>query len=182
MRKSLLLTSVLAVGVGAALALSPSSAKAVQITAFGQTSPSNTITATTNVGNTQTTITATDAVVDVTQLFDNSPLNGVDFSLSATSIDAAFQIGTAVIQHYTGTFCITSAAGCGGTNFLSGIFTDAAFGGLGGPGLVLNVNSPPDQLTLTSSVIPASDLNSPNSFGLTFANLTPVLSIEGTTI
>src|SRR4051794_13702581 len=167
----------------AALALLlPSVASAVQITAFGQTSGNNTITATANAAGTQTTINATDAQVDVTQLFNNSPFNGVDFNLNATSVDAAQILGGAVIQHYTGTFCITSAAGCGGTNILSGSFSDAAFGALGGQGLVLNVNSPPDTLSLSSSVIPATDLASPNSFNLTFSNVTPLLSIDNQTI
>jgi hypothetical protein len=116
------------------------------------------------------------------QLFNNSPFNGVDFNLNATSVDAAQILGGAVIQHYTGTFCITSAAGCGGTNILSGSFSDAAFGALGGQGLVLNVNSPPDTLNLSSSVIPATDLASPNSFNLTFSNVTPLLSIDNQTI
>jgi hypothetical protein len=87
-----------------------------------------------------------------------------------------------VIQHYSGSFCITSAIACGGTNILSGTFSDAAFGALGGPGLVVNVNSPPDTLALSSSLIPANELASPSAFGLTFTNLTPALAILGTTI
>ena len=79
-------------------------------------------------------------------------------------------------------FALRSLTGCGGTNFLSGTFSDAAFGGTGGPGLDVNVNNPPDVLTLTSSVIPADQLAAPNTFGLTFANLFPLLHIDGTTI
>ena len=48
--------------------------------------------------------------------------------------------------------------------------------------MVVNVNNPPDTLTLTSSVLPAADLLPPSTFGLTFANLTPVLHIDGATI
>jgi len=44
------------------------------------------------------------------------------------------------------------------------------------------VNSPPDTLVLTSSVISASLLGSPSTFGLTFSNLTPNLAVIGTTI
>ena len=109
-------------------------------------------------------------------------LGNAIFDFTANSIDAATTILTAVIQHYSGSFCFTSAAGCGGTNFLSGTFSDAAFGGLGGPGLAINVNNPPDTLVLTSSVLSASDLAAPSTFGLTFANLTPVLHLDGTTI
>ena len=104
------------------------------------------------------------------------------FSLAAHSVSAATQLGTQIIQLYAGTFCFTSAAGCTGTNFLSGTFTDATFGAAGGPGLTLNVNSPPDTLTLTSGVIPANLLASPSTFGLTFANLSPGLHIDGATI
>ena len=48
--------------------------------------------------------------------------------------------------------------------------------------MTLNVNSPPDTLVLTSSVIDASQLAAPSTFGLSFANLAPLLSIDGTTI
>ncbi len=102
-------------------------------------------------------------------------------SLSATSIDAAILISGNIIQHYSGTFCISSVAGCGG-NFLSGTFTDAAFGGNGGPGLTVNVNNPPESLVLTSNVLPAAELIAPNSFSLGFSNVTPTLHIDGTTI
>ena len=72
-------------------------------------------------------------------------------------------------------------AGCGG-NFLSGVFTDAAFGANGGAGLVVQVSSPPELLTLTSNVIPADQLLDPSSFNLTFANLTGPLHIDGVTL
>jgi hypothetical protein len=156
-------------------------AYAAQIAAFGQTSGSNTVTATTNGANTQTTITA-DAVVDVTQLFGAGPQSGVDLHLSATSNDAATPFLGAVIQHYDGSFCITALPGCGGTNFLSGTFSDAAFGALGGPGLTVNVNNPPDSLVLTSDVIPANDLLAPNTVNFAFSNLSPSLASVGTTI
>lgn len=168
-----------ALALVAAVATTP--AYAAQIAAFGQTSGSNTVTATTNGANTQTTITA-DAVVDLTQLFGNSPQPGVDLHLSATSIDAATPFLGAVIQHYDGSFCITASPGCAGTNFLSGTFSDAAFGALGGPGLTVNVNNPPDSLVLTSDVIPAADLLAPNTINFAFSNLSPSLAIVGTTI
>jgi hypothetical protein len=62
------------------------------------------------------------------------------------------------------------------------VFTDAAFGGLGGPGLAVNVNNPPDTLTLTSDILSASDLAAPNAFTLGFTNLMPGLAILGSTI
>ena len=72
-------------------------------------------------------------------------------------------------------------AGCGG-NFLAGTFTDAAFGANGGVGLVVQVSNPPESLTLTSNVVPASELIPPSSFNLTFVNLNTALSIDGATI
>jgi hypothetical protein len=156
-------------------------ASANQISAFSQTSQSNTLTATANGGNTQTSLSIVDASVNVSQLFGF--VNGVsgDFSLSATSNDAAQTVLGLAVQHYDGTFCITSGPGCSGINYLSGTYSDAAVGALGGPGLVVNVNNPPDALLLTSSVIPAADLVPPNTFNLGFSNL-GALAICGTTL
>jgi len=104
------------------------------------------------------------------------------FSLAANSVGIATQIGSQIIERFNGNFCFTSAIGCGGTNYLSGIFTDAAFGANGGPGLTVNVNNPPDTLTLTSGVLPASSLQPPSTFNISFADLVPLLHINGTTI
>ena len=160
------------------------SAHATQITAFGQTSQTNTITATDN-GTTSTTIvtngTGADVLID--QLFGvtTPPAIAGFFSLTATSIDAAVTGFGAIIQHYAGSFCLTSAASCGGTNELSGTFSDAAFGLNGGTQLSINIANPPDTLNLTSSVIPAADLVAPSSFTLSMSNL-GALSINGSTI
>lgn len=162
------------------LASTAMSANAALIASFSQ-NPSVTPTVTATDDATTTTITVNSASASITS-GAGAILGNALFSLSATSIDAAVTLATAVIQHYSGSFCFTSAAGCGGTNFLSGTFSDAAFGGLGGPGLNVNVNNPPDTLVLTSSVLNASQLVAPSTFGLTFANLTPNLAIDGTTI
>jgi len=172
--KQLLLATAASIGMLA-------SANAANIVTLAQTSNSNTVTATANGGGTQTTLDITNATVAIGQFLGPNPLNAF-FGLDATSTDSATQVLNAVIQHYAGNFCLTSAVNCGGTNYLSGTFTDAAFGGLGGPGLVVNVNNPPDTLNLTSSVIPAEALQPPNSFGLGFTNLSPALSIVGSTI
>lgn len=155
---------------------------AANLITFAQTSSTNEITATPNAGDTATTITASGAGVSIGQLISGPPPSPAFFSMTATSTDSVTTLGSAVIQHYSGNFCVTTAAGCGGTNVLSGTFTDAAFGGLGGPGLVVNVNNPPDTLDLTSSVIPAGDLVPPNAFGITFTNLMPDLALIGSTI
>ena len=160
------------------------SATAALVSTFAQNSTSNTVTATNNGGGTATNISVSGASTDIAVLLDNAPVPNAFFSLAANSIDAATTVLGAIIQHYSGTFCLTASAGCGGTNYLSGTFTDAAFGAGGGPGLVLNVNAPPDTLSLTSSVIAASKLLAPDSFSLSFADITspPGLHITGSTI
>lgn len=167
---------------GAAIIGIASAASATNIITFSQTSQSNTVIATTNGANTQTTLSIVDAALSIGQILGGSPPATAFLDMTATSNDPAVTVLTAVIQHYDGSFCITTAAGCGGTNILSGTFTDAAFGGLGGPGLAVNVNNPPDTLVLSSAIFTAADLAAPNSFGLGLTNLTPVLAIAGTTI
>jgi hypothetical protein len=175
MMKTLLLAGVTLFGLSGV-------AVAANVAAFSQTSQTNTATATVNGADTQTTLSVNDAALSIGQFLGNPVLPPALFSLTATSIDAATTVLTAVIQHYSGSFCITSAAGCTGTNILSGVFTDAAFGGLGGPGLAVNVNNPPDTLTLSSSILSAADLAAPNALTIGFTNLQPALAIVGETI
>jgi hypothetical protein len=164
------------------LALTTPALAGANLITFAQTSNTNQVVATTNVADTQTTLTVNDAAVSIGQFIAGAPPATSFLDLHAASVDPATTVLSAVIQHYSGSFCITSAIACGGTNILSGTFSDAAFGALGGPGLVVNVNSPPDTLALSSSLIPANELASPSAFGLTFTNLSPPLAILGTTI
>jgi hypothetical protein len=99
------------------------------------------------------------------------------FGLDATSSGPASISGSDITQHYQGTFCITSLAGCGGTNYLSGSFTDEVLGA--GASLTLSAAQPPDTVTFTSSVIPPSDLSLPVALSFAFSNVTPALSISG---
>jgi hypothetical protein len=46
----------------------------------------------------------------------------------------------------------------------------------------VQVSNPPEQLVLTSNVVPASELIPPSSFNLTFVNLSNPLVIDGSTI
>jgi hypothetical protein len=156
----------------------PYAANATLITSVAQESLSNTVTATDNGTVTSINIPAGTLVTLGGGIFN---VAGASFELSAASIDPAVLVSGNIIQHYSGTFCVSSVAGCGG-NFLSGAFTDAAFGANGGPGLTVQVSNPPESLTLTSNVIPASELNPPSSFNLTFVNLPSPLSIDGATI
>lgn len=171
--KKLLLATVAVLGLSV-------SANATQIIAFGQVSGANTLTASANGTGTQTTL-STDTAISITQLFGNAPTTGF-LDLNATSIDAAQGIGPALLQHYAGTFAITSLAGGAGTNFLSGTFSDAAFGLATGEQLSINVANPPDTLSLTSGVIAAADLAAPNTFTLSLSNLAPALALDNATL
>jgi len=153
-------------------------AYATLITSLAQESGSNTVVATDNGTTTNINIAAGTLVTLGGGIFN---VAGASFELAATSVDAAVLFAGQVIQHFSGSFCVSSVAGCGG-NFLSGTFTDAAFGANGGPGLTVQVSNPPESLVLTSNVIPADQLIPPSSFNLTFVNLGPALHIDGTTI
>jgi hypothetical protein len=153
-------------------------ANAALITSMAQESGTNTVTAIGSGGVTNISIASGTLVTLGGGIFN---VSGASFELSAASIDTAVNVSGEIIQHYSGSFCVSSVAGCGG-NFLSGTFTDAAFGAAGGPGLTVQVSNPPEQLVLTSNVVPASDLLPPSSFNLTFVNLSAPLAITGGTI
>jgi hypothetical protein len=153
-------------------------ANAVLIASFSQ-NPSLTPTVNATDDGTTTNINISNVSTNVsTGSFTGDTL----FSLNATSIDPVTVVGPALLQHYNGTFCFTASASCGGTNYLSGTFSDAAFGAGGGPGLIVNVNNPPDTLTLTSDILASNELQPPSTFNITFADVTPVLHVDGTTI
>jgi hypothetical protein len=170
---------LLATAATAAILGFAGTADAVPIIQFAQISGANTVTATANAGDTATALSGSNVAVGITQNLGGFIGNAV-LNLSATSTDAAVAAGTGALQHYNGTFEITSGLGGTGTNYLSGTFTDAALGV--GSALVLAIGAPPDVLALTSSVIPASELVNPDaaSFGLT--NVLPPIAIAGTTI
>jgi len=153
-------------------------ASAALITSMAQESGTNTVTATSD-GTTTTLDIASGTLVTLGGGAFN--VAGASFQLAAQSIDAAVLFNGFVIQHFSGSFCVSSIAGCGG-NFLSGTFTDAAFGANGGNGLVVQVSNPPETLVLTSNVVPADQLLAPSSFNLTFVNLSNALAIDGATI
>jgi hypothetical protein len=150
----------------------------VSLIQFGQTSSSNTVIGTQTGGS--TTITISDADANISQILGGSPVNGVFVDLLATSDGGATTTAGITTQHFSGTFCVTSAAGCGGTNYLSGTFTDAAVGI--GPALVLFVGSPPDPLSFTSDVIMPDGLGAPGALGFTFTGVTPPVQVVDGTI
>jgi hypothetical protein len=165
--------TLLLAGVAIVLAIP---AQAAVILTFGQTAGTP-ITATANLLGTQTTITATDAPVSITQILGGAPSSAF-FDLNITSTDAAQPIGGGGSQHYSGGFSITSGTGATGTNFLSGTFSDIVLGV--GPSGVLAAGSPPDLINFSSDVI--SLLVPPSAIALAFAGLTPAFSIDNATI
>ena len=160
-----------------ALGLAVAPASAAVILTFGQTAGTP-IDAVANVAGTATTITASNAPVDVTEILGGAPAPAF-FDLDIASAGSATPIGGGGSQHYSGSFSITSGAGDSGTNFLSGSFSDIVLGV--GPSGVLAAGSPPDTISFTSDVI-IKDLSSPSAIALSFAGLTPAFSIDNATI
>ena len=160
-----------------------SSAHAIPILSFGQVGELNTITGTRALN--ATSLNATNAVINVTQIA--APGGGgfnafLTFDFDNTS--AAALVGPMggpfnITQSFSGDFCITSLANCGGINYLSGDLIDIAFGA--NAAFNLNASTPPAANVLfTSDVITELDLNRGASFS--FANVTPLLNIVNNTI
>src|SRR5215831_11926251 len=93
-------------------------ASATIVLNFGQVSGSNTITGTPNGTDTATTINGTNVAINITQDIGGF-IGAAILNLNATSIDPAVAVGTSVLQHYSGSWQITSGLGGTGTNYLS---------------------------------------------------------------
>jgi hypothetical protein len=171
MKHALRITTIVA---GAMFFALPAYADTILV--FGQSSGAP-ITATENAAQDQTTITAVDAPIGITQLQNGSPVAAF-FDLNVTSTDLAQPLGSGAAQHYAGTFSVFSGVGMTGTNYLSGSFTDLVFGT--GTGGALAVGAPPDLASFTSDVI--TSLGSPLAVGLAFTNIAPGFAIVGTSI
>jgi hypothetical protein len=174
MRKLLIASALL----GATALTAP--AHAIQIIGFGETGASTGLTATETSPGTSTHFQVSNDPIIITQIqMGLVTPTGAFIQLSANSIDTAVPVGVSgILQHYNGSFEITSAAGGAGTNYLSGTFSDAAFGTSGGDQLSVNIASPPDTLVLTSDIGLAT--LPPSSFTLALSSLTPPLSIDTT--
>src|SRR5262245_28357458 len=148
---------------------------AAPILTFGQIGGGTPITGTNN-GVGATTIAGTNVPITVTGIAAPAvtPFAAL-FTLNATSTGAAAPVLGGIGQSFSGTFCITSLAGCLGTNYLSGSFTDVALGA--GTSMVLGAAQPPDIVSFTSGVIPAGSLNLPRALALSFAGVDPAVSI-----
>ena len=155
-----------------------SSAQAIPILSFGQVGQANTITGT-RVGN-ATSLDATNVAITVSQIDAaiGTPLNAfLTFDFDSTGPAALF--GPNITQSFSGEFCITSLANCGGINYLSGDLIDIAFGA--NAAFTLFASTPPAaNVVFTSDVIANLDLN--RAASLSFANVTPLLHITNGTI
>jgi hypothetical protein len=157
-----------------ALLLVPLVAQADEIVTFAQTSQSNDVTITAS-GGTSTTLSAVNIPVGISELFGGAP-ETANFSLSATSVGAATMLGADIVQHFNGSFSLL----VGAVNVLSATFTDLAIGA--GAGLGVQSEDPPDTITFTSAVIPASEFGLPSAISLALTNVLPSLFIDGTTL
>jgi hypothetical protein len=154
-------------------------AEAAQILSYGQTGATNTVTGT-RVGS-NTTISTTNTPIIITQILGGSFTPAL-VSYSFANVSAATTTaGGDITQNFNGTFCITSAAGCGGTNYLSGTVLNVALGN--GAAFSLSGSTPgPNNVTFTSSVISAADLFLERGASLAFSNVVGPLAIVNGTI
>jgi PEP-CTERM motif len=172
MKQALLAGTILA-----ALIL-PSVAHADEILAFGQNGTTNTVSIIDNAGI-STTLSASNIPSAITALFGGGT-PAAFFDLSAHSVGAATPLGSGFQQNFAGTFSLTSLAGGLGTNFLSGSFTDLAFGV--NTILLVGSSDPPDHIVFTSDVIPGSELGAPRGVAFSLSNFNPPVSLDGTTL
>ncbi|WP_301592134.1 hypothetical protein [Sabulicella glaciei] len=182
---ALLATTAAFVGLSAIAQAAPTT-----IITWAQNATGNTVTAAANGGNTQTSLVGSDVAITVSG-YDNgvaTPFQAF-LNLTATSTGAATLIGGDDIrQAFAGTFTITSGAGGGGINYLSGTFSDIALAGsrisgpAGGFQVSLIASDPPGTVNLTSDEIPTAKLQDPSAIGFTFTALSSAFNICGSTI
>lgn len=138
---------------------------------FGQTSGANTITAANDANG--TTWTDSGIAVSITEIDAGiaTPLPAF-LSITATSEQpGATTIGGLIGEHFNGQFAITQNANGTGTNYLSGVYNDAAVTVAGSTAIGVFAN----QALFTSDVITVLDLPRSVSFALT--NVTPPVSL-----
>jgi hypothetical protein len=173
LRQYLAAAAMLITGLGLS-----ANADATPLLTFGQTSPSDTITATNDAGNTMTTITGTNVAVLVTSfLGGGAPFNTI-LNLSLSSIGAITNTVGVLQQEYSGTATFIS----GGVNYLSATFTDALFAIAGSSSLTVSASQPPGSITFTSDVLPSADFLDPLALSFSFANVTPPANQVGSTL
>jgi PEP-CTERM motif len=153
------------------------SARADQITSFGQLGTVNQFVATNNGDG--TTSLSVNAGVAITNIILGATDPAAVFEFTATSIDAAVLLGGTVIrQTFDGTFSLHNAADT--FDYLTGDFGAAlTLGGQGGTGALFTSNTAGlAPLTLDTDL--AIALGVPQSFALALSNVTPPLFIDST--
>ena len=185
MLKRFVVTSALALGIGIG---APQSAQAITFLQFFQDFAEESPWTITNDGAGSTEISAdlgiTTVIPDtpgVLALCINATCSGfagvtfgVDMTFTATNTDSATLNGGNISQPYSGSFAITS----GGTNILSGTFTDSLFGSEGTGSPTLEASEPPDSVTFTSDIFNVASLGLQRGFSLSFSNWSPVFGID----
>ncbi|MCW8088411.1 hypothetical protein [Sabulicella glaciei] len=182
---ALLATTAAFVGLSAIAQAAP-----ITIITWAQNATGNTVTATANGGNTQTSLTGNDVAITVSGYEDGVPTPFQAFlNLNANSTGSASLVGGDDIrQAFAGSFTITSGMGGSGINYLSGSFSDIALGGsrIAGPAegfqVSLIASDPPGTVNLTSDRIAAANLQDPSAIGFTFTALTQAFNICGSTV
>jgi hypothetical protein len=171
----------------AALALG-TSANAATILQFAQTSPNDVVTATVSGSTTTLTTPAGSIPVLITNIGGTvlgTPLPAFETFIGVTSTGAATD-GATVSQTFSGTIAITAGPGNTGGNFLTTTFSGAVLSGPnGGNSASLVGSNPPQNVTFTSNfaaIIPLIAGNPPENFAISFSNVTPSLTISGSTI
>ena len=119
----------------AAAALPISAADASVLLVFGQTRTGDTVTGT-ETGSSTTITSSTSVDIDEIDAADVTTPISATFTLTATNSTPATMTGGEILEHYNGTFSITSGA----NNYLSGTFADAVFGA--GGALTLSASNP----------------------------------------
>jgi hypothetical protein len=167
----------LSLGLCAIGAVAAPAANAVTILTLGQANQGSPITATDN--GVTTTISGTSVAVTITQILAGVATPTSAFlTLNATSVGVAGEAAGNVFQSFAGSFSVTSLAGGGGVNYLSGTFTDAVFGS--GTSLTLSAGEPTDIVDFSSDVIAV--LGDPQALSFGFAAVEPQAAICGTTL
>jgi len=103
------------------------SAQAATVLTFTQLGTGSPAQATLN-GSNGTDIDVVNAGVTVGGFFGGGTPFNAFYTLDASSIADATLAGPLVSQAFSGSFCVSSVAGCGGTRYLFGNFTDVLFG------------------------------------------------------
>ncbi len=165
-------TKMLAPLAASAVALCSMGANAAQILGYTQTGVGSTATLT-NLG------TATDLdIVNAPIVVGNFAGPGAPFlgfmNLDAANTSGAVIVNTTITQKFSGTFCISSVAGCAGTRYLYGSFVDDLSGTVNGNSLTLSATAPPAaNLVFSSDVLAAGQLDLGRGMALSFSNVSP---------